>query len=179
MAIERKIDSVEDFVAFALLPENSDKNFEFIYGEIVEKMPGRTTISGFSARIIGIVYGFCLQHGLPFFVSGEAGAYRINGHVLAPDFAYKSTPLIDDYPDPVPPEWVVEVISPTDEPEKIRAKRAIYVEAGILYWEVYPVSQTVEVYDPGKPFRSVNIEGELDGGDVLPNFKLAVRDIFG
>ncbi len=34
--------SLEAFVQFALLPENADKDFELIDGEIIEMAPGRT-----------------------------------------------------------------------------------------------------------------------------------------
>jgi Uma2 family endonuclease len=165
-------------VAFARLPENSDQEFEFIYGEIVKKSPGCTTNSEFSVKLDRKVYPFCIQHNIPCHVSVGDGAYRIQGHIVAPDFAFKKTPMIDEYPDPVAPEWAVEVISPTDEPELIRAKREIYVEAGILYWEIYPLSRKVDVYAPGKPLRTVDVDGTLDGDKVLPGLDFPARDLF-
>jgi Uma2 family endonuclease len=49
--------------------------------------------------------------------------------------AFKTTPTASIYPDPVPPVWVIEVVSPTDKAADmdIRDKRAIYLKAGILY----------------------------------------------
>jgi Uma2 family endonuclease len=175
---EQKIWIYEDFMEFVFRPENEDRILELVNGELVEKMPGRTKNSGIPMIIGGSVYTFCREHNLPFYSSGADGAYRISGNVLAPDFAYKRTPLSDDYPDPVPPEWVVEVISPTEKPDDIRAKRLIYIAAKILYWEIYPKPQSIDIYAPGQPMRTVGMDGILDGGDVLPGFTLPVRDIF-
>jgi Uma2 family endonuclease len=86
--------------------------------------------------------------------------------------------LSDDYPDPEPPLWVVEVVSPTDKAPDIRAKRQIYRKAGILLWEMYPQEQSIDVYTPGKPMRTLDINDMPDGGDMLPGFTPAVREIF-
>lgn len=110
--------------------------------------------------------------------SGGDGAYNINGNVVAPDVAYKRTPTSKEYPDPIPPEFVVEIISPTDKAADIRAKRRIYTQARILYWEVYPDAQSIDVYKPGLPVQTFGINEMLDGSDVLPGFTIAVRDIF-
>jgi Uma2 family endonuclease len=45
-------------------------------------------------------------------------------------------------------------------------------------WVVYPDEQQVVVHSPGQPAQIVNIDGVLDGGDVLPGFTLPLRDIF-
>ncbi|MCA0457377.1 MAG: Uma2 family endonuclease [Chloroflexi bacterium] len=42
----------EEFLAFALLPENADRNFEFLDGEVFEKMPRTTENSGISANSV-------------------------------------------------------------------------------------------------------------------------------
>jgi len=175
---EQKIWTIDDFMEFVFRPENDGRIFELINGEIVEKMPGRTRNSGIPMIIGGSVYTFCRQHDLPFYTSGADGAYRILGQVLAPDFAYKQMPLSEDYPDLVPPLWVVEVISPTEKPDDIRAKRLIYSAAKILYWELYPKSQSIDIYAPGQPVRTVEIGDVLDVGDLIPGFTIPAREIF-
>jgi Uma2 family endonuclease len=169
--------TLTDFAAFIARPENSDRLFELINGELVEKMPGTTSNSELELLLGFQVQLFCNECNLPCRVSG-AGAYRIGADVVAPDFAYKRTPMSDDYPDPSPPLWVVEVVSPTDKPDHIRAKCHLYQRAGILYWELYPKARSIDVYAPGQPMRTVEADGALDGGDVLPGFSLPVSDLF-
>ncbi|MBZ0279255.1 MAG: Uma2 family endonuclease [Anaerolineae bacterium] len=175
---QQRVWTIEDFQEFVGRPENDDRLFELINGEIVEKMPGRTSNSFLSMKLDRKVYPFCLQHNIPCYTSGGDGAYAIHGQVTAPDFAFKTTPMSDDYPDPVPPLWAVEIISPTDKAVNIRTKREIYIEAGILYWEMYPDLKRVDVYAPGQPLHTVGIDGILNGANVLPGFELPVKDLF-
>lgn len=170
--------TIEDFKAFVSLPENTDRLFELVYGEIIEKMPGRTSNSHLAMKLDRKVYPFCLQHNIPCYTSGGDGAYAIQGQVIAPDFAFKTTPMSEDYPDPEPPLWAVEIVSPTDKAIDIRTKRDIYIKASILYWEIYPQLPRIDVYAPGKSVRALGADGILDGGDVLPNFTLPVNELF-
>lgn len=166
----------DDFKDFLTLPENEGRLFEFIYGEIMEVSPGRTSNSEYRDVIAFAVRLYCREHNLPCHTSGEAGAYRIGNHTVVPDFAYKRASTSREYPDPVPPLWAVEVISPTDKPYEIRNKRNIYIDAGILLWELYEQPTSIDVYAPGKP--TLRIDDTLDGGEVIPGFTMTVREIF-
>jgi Uma2 family endonuclease len=170
--------TLEAFREYVERPENSAGMFELINGEIIHVSPSRTRNSEFPMRLALVVGIFCREHNLPCHISGADGAYIIDGNVVVPDFAYKPTPMSDEYPDPEPPLWVVEVISPTDKAPDIRAKRQIYIQAGILYWELYPQSPSIDVYAPGQPTRTIELDETLDGGDVLPGFKVPVRELF-
>lgn len=177
MVIQTRI-TLEEFKDFIAKPENSSRLFELINGEIVEVVPGRTRYSEIGHVLSFTVRLFCQEHNLPCHTSGEAGAYHVGDNVVAPDFAYKRTPMSDDYPDPIAPDWAVEVISPTDKATNIREKRQIYRQAGLLLWEIYPQSQSIDVYAPGQPVRTVTVDGTLDGDEVLPGFTISARRLF-
>lgn len=168
----------EEFITFANLPENEDRRLEFINGEIIEMSPSRTRNSELGDVLVFVVRLFCREHHLPCHTTSGDGAYNIDGNTIAPDFAYKPTEMSDEYPDPVPPLWAVEIISPTDKAETIREKREIYRRAGILLWEIYYKSRSIDVYVPGKPMKTYSIGDLLDGDDVLPDFTLAVAELF-
>ena len=170
--------SISEFQAFVARPENSARLFELINGELIEVSPGRTNNSALEHIISFAVRLFCEDNNRPCYISGGDGAFAVEGHVVAPDFAYKSTPMSDNYPDPVPPEWAIEIVSPTDKAPDIREKRNIYVDAGILYGELYPDKRSMDIYAPGQPVRTIGIDDILDGGDVLPGFQLPLKDIF-
>jgi len=178
MFTQQKEMTFDEFIVFANSPENTDHNFEFIDGEVIEMSPGRATYSKLEAIIAALVYIFCEAHGLPYNVSVGDGAYRIGNNTVAPDFAYKDTELIDEYPEPTPPLWAVEIISPNDKANEVSSKRQIYLHAGILYWEIYYPKQRVDVYAPGQPPKSYSMGDVLDGGDVLPGFTVAVAELF-
>jgi Uma2 family endonuclease len=71
----------------------------------------------------------------------------------------------------------VEVISPTDKAKEMREKREIYQRAGILLWELYGELERIDVYPPDKPMQTFSMEDTLDGGDVLPGFKISAREL--
>ena len=84
------------------------------------------------------------------------------------------------------PDLVVEVHSPRDLASKKRrlaaqAKIEKYQERGVqIIWAINPEKQTVEVYhaDPHRPVELKGVNDELDGENVIPGFKLAVKSLF-
>lgn len=169
---------MDEFVEFVFRPENSTREFEFLNGKIVEVFHTTTYRSRMSLLIARAAYEYCKAHDLPCYTSGAYGPYHVQGNIVMPKFAYKPTPMSDDYPDPVPPLWVADIISPFDRADDIRAKRDIYMKAGILRWEIYEPIHKADVYAPGQPVRTVDIDGVLDGGDVLPGFTLPMKELF-
>jgi len=120
-------------------------------------------------------------------VSGADGTYvlaRDPDTVVAPDVAFLRR---ERFPggarprgySPVPPDLAVEVISPTDRPGDISRKQGRYGRAGVpLVWWVDPTCRVVTVYRDGNLDRAYGENDELDGGEVLPGFRLAVAEIF-
>jgi Uma2 family endonuclease len=72
----------------------------------------------------------------------------------------------------------VEVVSPNDDNEKLLIKVSNYLAAGTVVWIVRPGTQKVEVHAPGQPVKVLGIQDTFDGGQVLPGFKLAIKDLF-
>jgi Uma2 family endonuclease len=48
----------------------------------------------------------------------------------------------------------------------------------VVVWVVNPDAQRVTVHRPDAPPKTHGINDTLDGGNVLPGFTLAVKDIF-
>lgn len=180
MLTHKRLATAEEFEAFVAQTENADRLYEFVGGEIVEvpSNPYSSKIAMRIGRFIGAhVDGRDLGH-----VTGEAGGYMVSGERYAPDVAFiskaRQAELVHEGYNPLAPEFAVEVVSPNDAEKLLRIKVANYLAAGTLVWVVYPQSKEVEVYAPGQPVKIVGIDGTLDGGGALPEFKLAVRDIF-
>ena len=89
--------TLHEFIAFALLPENSERNFEFIDGEIIEKIPGSTYNSALALNIGFEVTLYCQQNNIPCRISTAYGAYRIGNNVVTPSLAYKPTSMSADW----------------------------------------------------------------------------------
>jgi Uma2 family endonuclease len=171
----------EAFEQFVALPENAERHFELVEGEIVEVVS-----SNYSSEI-GMFMGAMLlnharKHGLGR-VTGADGGYMIAGERYIPDAAFialarQPEPARDAY-NPTPPDLVVEVLSPSDKPATTRKKIVNYLRAGVTVWLVDPDAKTVEVYAPDAAPRTLGVAHTLDGGDMLPGFTLPVKEIFG
>lgn len=76
---------------------------------------------------------------------------------------------------PIAPDFVIELRSPTDDLELLRAKMQEYMDAGVrLGWMLNPQEQQVEIYRQGQPKEVRQLPTELSGEDVLPGFVLPV-----
>ena len=77
------------------------------------------------------------------------------------------------------PDLAVEVRSPSERTGKLMQKVERYRQAGVpLLWLVESRPRTVRVFAAGEESRTVGEDGELDGGTVLPGFRLPVARIF-
>ena len=182
MVLEISRLTVKQFDEFAALPENDDKLFEFIGGEVVE-VPSNPYASYISSRALRRIANFVEEHNLGY-VTGEAGGYRVSGERYAPDVGFihkaKQARLATEGYNPLPPDLAVEVDFPStmQSQRTLRIKLANYLAAGVVVWVVLPETREVEVYAPDQPARLMTVSDTLDGGDVLPGFTLAVRDLF-
>ena len=178
--IQAHYTTVEEYLRFISLPENDDRLFEYIEGEIAEVVTNNYC-SLIAARILGRMIAYVEDRNLGY-VTGEAGGYQVGEHRYLPDVGFISKrrqpkPSHETF-NPNPPDLAVEVLSPTDRPRKVRTKLETYKAAGTVVWLVDPEKQEIDVLIPGQPERTLHLDDTLDGGDVLPGFALAVRDIF-
>jgi Uma2 family endonuclease len=172
--------SAEEFEKIAALPENADKRLEYIGGEIVEVV-SNSEASEIAAFILAQLSNHVYAHKVGR-VTGADGGYKVSGADYIPDVAFISNVRQPKRPNvawnPLSPDLAVEVVSPTDRPGVIADKAVNYPLAGTLLWYVFPDDKQVKVYEPGQPAKTLGLDDELDGGKVLPGFKLAVKAIF-
>jgi Uma2 family endonuclease len=98
-----------------------------------------------------------------------------------PDIAYLTTEQVKlgKEGEDVIPEFVVEIISETDQQYKIEEKLTEYFKAGVkIVWNIIPESQLVYVYSSRKNVIICGDEDICSAEPVLKDFKIAVNDIF-
>lgn len=77
------------------------------------------------------------------------------------------------------PDLVVEVVSPTNLAEEIPTRIREYFEAGVRRaWVIYLHEALVYEYDSPRSIRVLGREDALEGGAVVPEFRLALADLF-
>lgn len=76
---------------------------------------------------------------------------------------------------PLCPDFVLELLSPSDNLSFTQAKIQEYQANGVrLAWLLNPQDQQVEIYRLGYPVEILFRPSELSGENVLPNFVLNV-----
>jgi Uma2 family endonuclease len=182
MVAQPKLMTVDEFEQFLTLPENRDRYFELVHGEIVEK-PMPTEEHGVIALKIGSkLLIFVEMKGV-----GRVGVEVRNRtpsdehNTRQPDISYFSNserPLVRKGAVSQMPDLAVEIKSPDDSYKEMREKADYYLANGArMVWLVYPEKQLVEAHTPDD-FDILTLSDILGGGEVLPGFMLPVRDIF-
>jgi Uma2 family endonuclease len=168
------------------LPVADDVLYEVVGGQIEEKIAGARQI-----RVIGILDqllgAFAMTHRLGR-VSPEM-LYRIDqveDLQRRPDVSLVSQarwPLNRPVPDvgawDLVPDLAIEVISPSNTAREVQRKIHEYFKVGVTrVWVVYPDEREVYVFSSTKQISVHQLGDDLDGGDLLPGFRVPVATLF-
>jgi Uma2 family endonuclease len=181
MVLQRNFVTVAEFDRYVDLPENADKLFEYIGGEIVE-VPSAPYSSAIASQISSRIGGLIDARRLGY-ITGEGAGYVVSGERYVPNVAYLSRLRMPELPRiigyvPLAPDLVVEIPSPADYEKHLRIKTLNYLAAGTVVWLIDASAKRIEFYAPGQPMKWVGMDGVLDGGAALPGFTLPVKEIF-
>ncbi|MBL8118231.1 MAG: Uma2 family endonuclease [Anaerolineae bacterium] len=180
MVVQTRLVTLEAFERFVALPENADRNFEYIAGEIVEVVSNNYA-SHLAAKLLGRVGIHVDDHRLGR-VTGADGGYSVGGNKYIPDGAFIS---FDRQPDvcreaynPLPPDLAIEVLSPGNDAAEIARKISHYLAVGTVVWVVDPEKRTVDVYVPGQAVQTLREQDVLTGGELLPGFRYPLANFW-
>jgi Uma2 family endonuclease len=157
---------------------------ELVDGVLVEK-----TMGYYESRV-----AFVLGYFLESFLSrrdlgialGADGTLRLMpGLVRIPDVCFVSWKRLPGRrmpSQPIPdlvPDLAVEVLSAGNTKREMQRKLEEYFETGVrLVWFIDPRTRTAEVYTSPRKSKIIPADGALDGGKVLPGFRLPLRKLF-
>ena len=162
-----------------------DSLCELVDGVLVEKPMG-VRESLLAGLILTCLRNFVDPRNLGL-VTGPDGTLRlVPGLVRIPDVAFISWGRVPEGAVPaeaipsVAPDLAVEVLSEANTPNEMARKRREYFAAGaLLVWIVDPKNRTVAVYTGPEEFVTLDATQTLDGGEVLPGFRLELSRLFG
>jgi Uma2 family endonuclease len=175
----RRVATEEDLLA---MPEDGNR-YELVDGEI-RVSPGAgnrhgLVVSKLTARLVGFVD----EHHLGYVLAGDSGFRLPSKNVRCPDVSFVAMGRFPDEKVPddfgnLAPDLAVEVLSPHDRPRYVLDKVGEYIEAGVrLVWVIDPGAQRAVVYRSLTDVREFGAADELNGEDVLPGFRCALRDV--
>ncbi|MGH2562605.1 MAG: Uma2 family endonuclease [Thermomicrobiales bacterium] len=170
-----------------LLRMQSDEfRYDLIRGELRRMSPAGFRHGKIAMRVSIPLGLFVDEHDLGDIVAAETG-FRLDRHpevVLGPDLAFVRAGRIPPDADQdryleLAPDLVLEVVSPGTPFDEVMEKVDLYVQYGVpLVWLALPKRRVVMVFAVGQPSITLHEDDILDGGDVLPGFRLPVADIF-
>jgi Uma2 family endonuclease len=180
MATQLRTMTVDELLA---MPEDGMRR-ELVAGELREMTPVGRPHARTHQRINRSLDAHVIEHGL-----GEV--YSEYGYVLenepatvrAPDLSFVRTDRLGESSDQGyfigVPDLAIEIVSPNDRPSEVRAKVKEYLETGTAMVIVAdPQNRDVVVHRSGRAALELTESDVIDGEDVVPGWKLPVRDIF-
>lgn len=162
------------------------ERYEWVDGRLVER-PMSWLTSWIGMRLGRLLAGHAEEHGLGFVAGADNGLALDPANPRAFRFADASFTRRERVPggpalrghQAIPPDLVVEVVSPGDSAQELDLKLQEYLDAGVrLIWVVHPETRTVDVLRPDGRNSRLREGDTLGGEDVVPGFSLPVARIF-
>jgi Uma2 family endonuclease len=157
---------------------------ELVRGVLVEKTRGH-----FESRVAAVLIYFLetfLDRSDLGIVYGADATLRLMPHfVRIPDVSFVSwrkLPHRELPAEPIPylvPDLAVEVLSEGNTPREMRLKLKEYFLVGVrLVWFIDPATRSATRYRARTKKTLIGPDGALEGGAVLPGFRLPLQTLF-
>ncbi|ALF55769.1 hypothetical protein ACX27_27620 [Nostoc piscinale CENA21] len=172
---------------YQLCRENPDVKFERNHkGELTVMPPtgGETGKSNFEIAVEFGIWNRQTKLGVCF---DSSTCFKLpNGANRSPDVAWIKqdrwdalTPKEKAKFPPIAPDFVLELMSPSDDLTETQAKMREYMDNQVqLGWLINPPAKQVEIYRQGKPVEILDAPKQLSGEDILPGFILDLAIIW-
>lgn len=172
---------------YQLCQLNPDVKFERnARGELMIMSPtgGETGSSNATLTARFVVWNEQSELGVVF--DSSTGFKLPNGGDRSPDVAWIKkdrwnalTPEQKKKFPPIAPDFVLELMSPTDTLREAQAKMQEYMNSGVkLGWLIDPETRRVEIYRLGQDIEVLDAPETLSGEDGLPGFTLNLQALW-
>ena len=168
----------------ARLPDDG-KLYELVRGKLICMSPSAALPGVVAGNLFARLWSFVEQYGLGILGIADSG-FRLASNpdtVRAPDLWFVRAERVP--PEGIPrtfwpgaPDLAVEVLSPSDRFVAVLEKAQDYLNAGTRrVWVIDPEGRSAAVFRPDGPPRLMDENGALDGEDLIPGFRVALREL--
>ena len=170
-----------------LCRENPDLRFEIdAEGKLIIMPPTGSLTGEKNSNLIGQIWYWNSKSKLGKVFDSSTGFKLSNGAIRSPDVSWIAIDRWNSLNDklkrgfaPIDPDFVIELLSPTDELAKAREKMAEYLSCGVkLGWLIDPDRQELEIHRLGKVKEVLNNPTNLSGENILPGLEVDLSNIF-
>jgi Uma2 family endonuclease len=158
--------------------------YELVDGEIRKFMPPGFEHGDIAMRISARLAVYVYDNALGSVTAAETGFKIDEFNVRAPDGAFVSNERLQKYGRPAgffpsAPDLAIEVVSLGDTKREAKEKTEWWLKSGArLVWVVDAKRRKVTAHHANGNIFEYGIDDMLDGQDVVPGFKLAVKEVF-
>ena len=170
-----------------MVAANKDLRLELsAQGELSIMSPTGGETGDRNLELGGQVWFWNRQNGLGKAFDSSTGFKLPNGATRSPDVSWIKmerwnalTPEQRKRFLPLCPDFVVELVSESDDLADTQAKMREYIANGLrLGWLINPKNKQVEIYRPNQEIEVLQSPANLSGENVLPGFILDLQPIF-
>lgn len=171
-----------------IIAANKDLRLELsAQGELVIMSPTGGETGDRNLELEGQIWYWKRQNNLGKAFDSSTGFKLPNGATRSPDVSWipieKWNALTPEQRKkflPLCPDFVIELLSESDDLADTQAKMREYIDNGLrLGWLINPKDKQVEIYRPNQATEVLQSPKTLSGEDVLPGFILDLQPIFG
>ncbi|MBD2137951.1 Uma2 family endonuclease [Anabaena sp. FACHB-1237] len=179
--------TITDEQFLQIIAANKDLRLEFSSkGELIVMSPTGGETGGRNQELGGQIWFWNRKNNLGKAFDSSTGFKLPNGATRSPDASWITierwnalTPEQRKKFLPLCPDFVIELVSETDDVEDTQAKMQEYINNGLrLGWLINPKNKQVEIYRQNQEVEVLQSPPNLSGEDVLPGFILDLQPIF-
>ena len=172
---------------YQLCQKNQNLRFERnSTGEIIIMPPVGGESSNRNAELTAQLWIWNQKYNLGVVFDSSGGFKLSNGADRSPDASWvkldrwnELTPEQKTKFLPIAPDFVIELLSPSDSLKKTQEKMEEYINNGVrLGWLINRKNRQVEIYRVGKEVEILDNPESLNGEDILPDFILDLEMIW-
>lgn len=178
---------VSDKILEQLSQKNPDTRFETnSHGQLIIMSPTGSETGDFNLELAFQIKLWNKQTKLGKVFDSSTGFKLSNGAVRSPDVTWieikKWNSLTKEQRKtlaPVDPDFVIELLFPSDNLSDLQLKMVEYMNCGVkLGWLINPEDKQVEIYSQQQKPEILNNPIILSGENVLPGLIVDLREIF-
>jgi Uma2 family endonuclease len=186
LSLRSLTEKITDEVLEQLCRENPEAKLETnAQGQLIVMSPTGSQSGKFNLSLSSQVWYWNSQTLLGVAFDSFTGFKLSNGAVRSPDVSWIAIARWNVLTDkqkrgfaPIDPDFVIELMSPTDELLELQQKMSEYMACGVrLGWLINPDEKQVEIYRQGQDKQVLANPTSLSGSDFLPGLTVDLAEI--
>ena len=170
-----------------LCADNPEAKFETTpTGKLIIMSPTSSESGKFNMSLAAQVWNWNAKTKLGVVFDSSTGFKLSNGATRSPDVSWVQIAKWDSLSKqqqrkfaPIDPDFVIELLSPTDDLSELQQKMREYMQCGVkLGWLINPEDKQVEIYRCERDKEVLEHPQSLSGENILPELTLNLAEIF-